>query len=88
MNIFSEFALIYTKCFSNQKSPGITARASLVVEMVGVEPTSKNISEGLSPSAVRALHFAESAVTRTHYGSTILLVPYDTRSSRKSFLHE
>lgn len=43
-----------------------------VVEMVGVEPTSKNISEELSPSAVSALSFAESAVTLTHYGTAIL----------------
>lgn len=40
--------------------------------MVGVEPTSKNISEELSPSAVSALSFAESAVTLTHYGTAIL----------------
>lgn len=43
-----------------------------VVEMVGVEPTSKNISEELSPSAVSALSFAVSAVTLTHYGTAIL----------------
>lgn len=43
-----------------------------MVEMVGVEPTSKNISEELSPSAVSALSFAESAVTLTHYGTAIL----------------
>lgn len=43
-----------------------------MVEMVGVEPTSKNISEELSPSAVSALSFAVSAVTLTHYGTAIL----------------
>ena len=48
------------------------ARAIPMVEMVGVEPTSKNISEELSPSAVSALSFAVSAVTLTHYGTAIL----------------
>lgn len=43
-----------------------------MVEMVGVEPTSKNISEELSPSAASVLSFAESAVTLTHYGTAIL----------------
>lgn len=48
------------------------AKAIPLVEMVGVEPTSKNISEELSPSAVSALSFAVSAVTLTHYGTAIL----------------
>ena len=43
-----------------------------MAQMVGVEPTSKNISEELSPSAVSALSFAVSAVTLTHYGTAIL----------------
>ena len=48
------------------------AKTIPLVEMVGVEPTSKNISEELSPSAVSALSFAVSAVTLTHYGTAIL----------------
>ncbi len=43
-----------------------------MVEMVGVEPTSKNISEGFSPSAASALIFARSAVTLTDCGHAIL----------------
>ena len=34
--------------------------------MVGVEPTSKNISERLSPSTVNAFCFAKLTVTLTH----------------------
>ena len=56
----------------HHKKRAVQALFCDMVEMVGVEPTSKNISEELSPSAVSALSFAESAVTLTHYGTAIL----------------
>ena len=35
----------------NRIAPGIISESHFLVEMVGVEPTSKNVSERLSPSA-------------------------------------
>ena len=60
---------------------------NLLVEPARIELASKHISERTSPSAVDAFSFAESDVTSTDCGSAILLVLYDTRSSRKVFLH-
>ena len=59
-----------------------------MVEMVGVEPTSKSISEGISPSAADALRFACNAVTSANCRQAIPLFPYVTGSSRKVVLYK
>jgi len=40
-----------TEIRENRTAPGIISESHFLVEMVGVEPTSKSISEKLSPSA-------------------------------------
>ena len=40
-----------TAIHENRTAPGIISESHFLVEMVGVEPTSKSISEKLSPSA-------------------------------------
>ena len=40
-----------TEIRENRTAPGIISESHFLVEMVGVEPTSKNVSERLSPSA-------------------------------------
>ena len=58
----------------HNKCPGVIPGHSLLVEMVGVEPTSKSISERLSPSAAACCCFAYPSP----YGKLGARYPVDT----------
>ena len=55
----------------HNKCPGVIPRHSLLVEMVGVEPTSKSISERLSPSAADCFLFARPSPKQQTRGFAI-----------------
>ena len=72
---------------SDMKRPAIKAGLSCLVEVVGVEPTSENISIRISPSAAGVCLFAPTTAHRQAIAVVIPLVPRDTGHSHEVFLH-